>query len=114
MRVHAFEQDLHPAALRRELDRVAQQVPDDLLQSGGVARNNAASRIENALEPNALRIRRRLDRFDRIADHVDQGHALHIEAYLAGEDAAQLQEVVDELDLRARVALDHVEALLHL
>ena len=36
---------------------------------------------------------------------------LHVEAHLAGHDAAHVEQVFDELGLRARVALDGLQAL---
>ena len=53
---------LHPAVLRRELDRIAQQVPDDLLQAIGVARRSAARRDRQQLQADLLGIRRGLHR----------------------------------------------------
>ena len=39
VRVHAFEPDLDAPFLRRELHRIRQKIPDDLLQSIGIARD---------------------------------------------------------------------------
>ena len=47
-------------------------------------------------------------------DHASQGlgiDLLHVEADLAGDDAAHVEQVVDQLGLGAGVALDGVEAL---
>ena len=45
-----------------------QQVPDDLLQPLGIARNRAGIRIEHGLEPDALRVGRGPHRLDRVLD----------------------------------------------
>jgi len=45
---------------RRELHRIAEQVPEHLLQPARVARNHAAPRIQNAFQADALGMRRGL------------------------------------------------------
>jgi hypothetical protein len=37
VRIHSFQPHLDATALRRELHRIGQQVPDDLLQAIGIA-----------------------------------------------------------------------------
>ena len=54
MRVHALEHDLDLAVLRRELDGVRQQIPDDLLKTARIAGDRPGRRIEEFLEPDAL------------------------------------------------------------
>ena len=53
---HPFDPDLHTAALRRELDGVREEVPDDLLQAGRIARHQAGARVDDDLEPHAFGI----------------------------------------------------------
>ena len=60
VRVDALEPHLDPAALRRELDGVGQQVPHDLLQPIGIARDRTDARIEDGLEAHALGVGGRL------------------------------------------------------
>ena len=64
----ALQPHLDAALLRRELDRVRQQVPDHLLQSIRVARDRADARIDDGLDAHALRVGRRLHRRDRVVD----------------------------------------------
>ena len=52
--------------------------------------------------------------FDRRFDDGDRLELLHIEAELAGDDAAHVQEVFDELLLCPGVAFDGPPGLLHL
>ena len=59
--VHALQPHLHAAAARRELDGVREQVPDDLLQAVGVARDGAGPRVEDRLQADALGLGRRPD-----------------------------------------------------
>src|ERR1700677_3314365 len=54
MRIHALEQHLYLASLRRELDRVGQQVPYDLLQAPTVTADDVLARPQNRLQADAL------------------------------------------------------------
>ena len=109
--VHALQPDLHAPAPRRELHRVGQQVPDDLLQAVGVAGHGAGARIEHRLQRGSplasaagrTRVERRLD------DATPASTGLHVEAQLAGDDAGDVEQVLDELELGVGVALDDVE-----
>ena len=56
-------------------------------------------RLASARRPHGLE--RRLDEGRRL-------HRLHVEAHLAGGDAGHVEQVLDQLGLRARVALDHL------
>ena len=47
---HAPDPDLDAAAPRRELDRVAEQVPEHLLQAVGVAQDDGGAGIAPQLE----------------------------------------------------------------
>jgi hypothetical protein len=52
--IHALQPYAHPAVFRRELDRIRQQVPDDLLQPAQVAGNRSNGPVERLLEADAL------------------------------------------------------------
>src|ERR1700721_6443 len=54
MRIHALEQHLYLASLRREFDRVGQQVPYDLLQARTVTVDDVLGRPQNRLQADAL------------------------------------------------------------
>src|SRR5262249_22443097 len=54
VRPDPLQLDLDPSILRGELDRVLQQVPDDLLQTPGVTAHQQARHFQNWLEPDAL------------------------------------------------------------
>ena len=87
-----------------------EQVPDDLLEPAGIARRSAGAGIDDRLEPDALGGRGRAGpcraRPPITAREVD---GPHVEAQLAGDDARDVEQVLDELRLRARVALDRLE-----
>ena len=65
--------DLDAAAFRRELDRVGEQVPDDLLQPAGVAGDRRDPGLDHPLDGDALRLRRGLRAVERRFDHVAAG-----------------------------------------
>ena len=54
VRVDPLQEHLDAAPLGRELHGVGQQVPDDLLEPGRVARDRAGQRVEHLLEPDPL------------------------------------------------------------
>ena len=54
-------------------------------------------RVEEFLDADALRVAGRADRLDRRLDHGDRVDPLDLEAELAGDDAAHVQQVFDEL-----------------
>ena len=95
------------AALRRELERVRQQVLEHLLQPLGVGGDGAAEiGIDMDLE-------RELPRFRLVAerprDHVEQvgeEHFLGIDRDGAGFDLRQIQNIADEIEQIGAGAVD--------
>src|SRR5262249_4953943 len=65
MRIDAFQPDLHASASRRELDCVGEKVPNNLLQSFGVARHRTGIRIHDGLNMHSLGVGGVSDRADR-------------------------------------------------
>src|SRR5262245_58021057 len=57
--VHAFERDFDAPAFLCELDRIREQIPDDLLQTVVVARDLAGERIQVGDYTDAFGLRRR-------------------------------------------------------
>src|SRR5438067_753978 len=108
MRV-AREPDGDAPAARRELDGVGDEVPDDLLQPVAIAAHGTDAVVELALEGDLLRVGRRTDRVDGALDGRRQVDGRQLETQLAGDDARDLEEVLDEASLELRVALDHLE-----
>ena len=111
VRVDALEEDVDGSAFGREFDRVGQEVPHDLLQPRWVARDWPGVRVDDFAKLDLLGVRRGADGIDSEVDDACQVGALHVESNFAGDDAAHVQQVVDELRLRAGVALDGVDAL---
>ena len=109
-----LQHHLHRTAAWRELDGVRQQVPDDLLQAAGIAGDRSGRRVEDAIQPDVLGDGRRRHRLDRRVDERERMQRLQVEPELARVDAAHVEQVVDELRLDPRVALDGLEAGQHL
>ena len=86
----ALERELHAAAARRELDRIGEQVPDDLLQARGVAAHHERCRCDERLESHAFRVCRGARPCDRFFDGARELDRLHVEAHLAAEDAVHV------------------------
>ena len=93
----------------RELDGVRQEVPDDLLQPARVGGQRADAEIEVAGQPDAFAVGRGTHRLDRRVDDRRRIHGADLEEQLSGIDAARVEQVLDELRLHARVALDRLQ-----
>ena len=97
-----------------ELDRVAEQVPDDLLKAVAVAGHERRVRIEAGVEADVLGLRAGLGGLDDASHDLDQRHLLRVEPDLAGHDPVEVEQVFDQPHLRARVAVDHFDGALQL
>jgi len=83
VRVDPLQLDLDPAALRRELHRVAQEVPHDLLQPVGVAADRPRGRGQHRLEPNVLRLGGGTDSIQCVLDDAPEVNRLDSQAKLS-------------------------------
>src|SRR5262249_38823497 len=109
VRPDPLQLDLDPSIFRGELDRVLQQVPDDLLKTPGVAAHQEARHFENWLNPDALRLGRVTDRLQRVLDEAVQIDRLQGEPHLAADDLGDVEQIVEEPDLRLDVAGDDLD-----
>ena len=109
MAVPPLQADGHLSLARRELDGVGEQVPHHLLQAIRVAVEVArlVAQVEDDLE--LLRFRRRADGIHRRQDDAAQVDATHLHAQLAGDDPRDVEDVVHQLRLDARVAFDGLQ-----
>jgi hypothetical protein len=80
VRAHTLELHLDSAVLWRELDRVLQQIPDDLLEPPRVAADQKPGRVQHGLKPNVLGLGRVTDRFQSVLDQVAEIDRLDHEA----------------------------------
>src|SRR5262245_8870820 len=102
----ALHLQLDPPAFGRELDRVREQVPHDLLQTRRVAENQFGQAAEIGDKRNALRLGRRAHRVERGFKRRDQVNQTRLDAQLARDDARRIEQVFDDLKLRLCAALD--------
>ncbi len=109
LRIHALQLHLHPTALRRELHRVAEQVPHHLLETVGIAADRADRRGGHRLQPDVLGCRRGPDAVHRLLDHESHIHRLDGQTDLAGLDARDVEQVVHQADLGGDVSQDDLQ-----
>ena len=98
----------HPA-FRGELDRVVDEVPEDLLQPIRVSFDARRRGIQRNVESDALRVGRRANRLDRRLHHRHQVDRAELEPQLARNDPRAIEDVFDELHLHFRISLDDLE-----
>ena len=109
VRVDALQAHLDPSALRRELHGVHQQVPDDLLEPVGVAGDRPGPRVEHALDPDGLGLGGRPHGVHGGLDDLLEVDRADVEPHLARDDARDVEQVVDQLDLGVGIALDGLQ-----
>ncbi len=95
-----LETDVNATALGGELDRVAEEVGDDLTQPGRVASHQELAPADgHQLEPEALRLGVGLGVLDGLADDRGEIGGADGEGELAGGDAGDIEQIFDEADL---------------
>jgi hypothetical protein len=105
---------LHAAAPGSELDGVGEQVPGHLLQAVWIADDVAADdlgggRLENHAQLDPLGLGRRAQRLDGVMEDGGEVDPLEAQRQAAPDDARDVQDVVDDLGLRADVLLDRFQ-----
>ncbi len=83
--------------LRRELDRVGEQVPQDLLEPQGVGAHRG-HRLGQGREqqPDAARLGHQPDRLDRALDHLRERDGLQVQRERPALEPGDVEQVVDE------------------
>lgn len=109
--VVALQAHIDPPMRGREFDRVGQQVPDDLLESGAIAHHLESPRSDVGEDADFFEGGGGMNGVDGSGDDGGEIDALDGEADFAGGDAAHVEEILDELGLNAGVAFDDVEAV---
>jgi hypothetical protein len=97
---------LDAAPARSELHRIGQQVPDDLLQPGGIARYIVGCRVEIGFEVDLPRFHRRMQGVCHAFYEGNQSDVLNFESQAARTDVGDIQQVVDEPCLRIGAGFD--------
>src|SRR6185369_6917217 len=101
-----------PATVRK-LHCIRQQIPNHLLQPVRIAGDHRRRRVEVSFDPDSLRISRGPHNVDGIFNYGHDFQRLKLEIEIAGDDARHVENVVDNLCLRLRVAPDSFNCLLH-
>src|SRR5205814_624654 len=97
------------AAPGGELDGVREEVPHDLLEAGRIALDRLRSELEDALQPDLLRLGVGTHRVERRLDDGREIDRPGIDHELPGRDARHVQELLDQLRLRDRTPLDRLD-----
>ena len=108
-RTGALQADLDAPAGRAELDGIGEKIPDDLLEAIGIREDRPRVRIEGGPELDLLRIGEPLHGLDCGLDHGHRIRLPRVDAELAGHDARDVEQVLDQLREDFRVPLDHLE-----
>ena len=105
--------DRDAAAVRRELDRVRQQIPQHLLQARGVGQHVGVAHVPRRSE-SAMSLASAAGRTlsSAASSTGTTRQRLQLDLQLAGRHARHVDEVVDQLRLRLRVAIDQLEGVL--
>ena len=102
----ALEPDYYATLTWSELYCVREQIPDDLLQTIGVAGDRARGRIKQYLEANILCVGCRSHGLEGGLDHRTEFDRPHIEPELAGHDSGHVQQIFDHLTEQPGVPLN--------
>jgi hypothetical protein len=94
------------SATRRELHRVRQQIPEDLLEPIGISDERLPAPAEVGHELDALRGGGRSNHVDGRLDHGDDVAWLGVEADLPGSDPRRIQHVGHEPGEHTTVPID--------
>src|SRR6266542_1158321 len=76
MRIVTLKPNLDAPVFRRKLNRVGEQIPNDLLEAGRVTHHRAGGRIKLSAKLNRLGLGGRPRGLERGLDHCDQVHLL--------------------------------------
>src|SRR5262249_29060751 len=87
VRVDPFESDLHTPALGRKIDRVGEEIPQDLLQPGGVAGDRTGVRVDHGLDSDSLCLGGRGNGANSRLDDRRESHRTDVKAKLPCDDA---------------------------
>src|SRR5678815_2974964 len=107
MRIDPLERDVDPAVFWSELDRVGQQIEDDLLKTVFVSHNDSADARKCGSKADLFGSGRGLHRFDRCADDANNVETLHIKTNFARLNSTQVEQVLDQPRLHSRIAFDN-------
>src|SRR5438552_12367977 len=96
-RVNVFVTQLNAAVLRREVDTIREQIPDDLLKARRIAQDSSCQGINDHLEFDVPLVGQCLHRFDGGLYDRRRIDGSELQPKLARDDAREVEEIVDEL-----------------
>src|SRR5262249_42660763 len=101
-------------ASRGELNRIRKQVPDDLLQPGGVTDDDLRSRDVTRAQLDAFGLRQRAHHIEGVGEYGVDVQRARFQPQLAANNASGVEQIFDQSQLRPGVALDDVAGLFQL
>ena len=93
----ASRRDAHRATLRRELDRVGDEIEQHLLELARVGEELARA-VDVGLELDVLLGHERLHGFDDLVDDLGDRYDLQPQLHLAGLDLREVEDIVDQAE----------------
>src|SRR3954468_9275527 len=106
----AADGERHAPSHGSELEGIRQEVPQDLLESRSISRNQTDRPIDVGVDDDRLPLRLRKDGLDRRVSAPADVDGLHLHLELPGHDAGAIEKIVDELRLRLDGSLDRFGA----
>src|SRR6185503_7249253 len=98
-RFNAIQFYLYKPSLGSELDRIGEEVPDDLLHPGGICLDMIRSRIQQELQLNVFPLRGRTNRIYGGPDYRNEFDRFYIQSEFAGDTSRNVENVLDKLCL---------------
>ena len=105
----AAQREIHAALVGCELDGVRQEVREDLLQAVGIRDDGPHRLVDVDTQSDRLGGRRGLHGLDGRRHHRRRLDLARRDPQLAGDDARDVEQVLDALGERGRVALDRLQ-----
>src|SRR5262249_7094779 len=99
----------HMPAFGGELDGVRYKIPDDLLQSGGVAGKLSGLVIKVRGDDETFAVGGRAHGVERRSYHYHGFDRLDFDLHFAGDDAGRVEQIFDQLKLRFPITLDGLD-----
>src|SRR3954471_20612896 len=96
-------------AFRGELDRVRQEVVEELREAGGIEPHPERVAFCDQIERDALSLRRYASRFDRLVRHRHDVDPFALERKPARVDASDKEDVVDQPVEAVAIAVDDLQ-----
>src|SRR5262249_31694139 len=111
MAVRSFEADTNLSSCRGELHGIRQQIPNDLVKAMPVNPDGTKVLFQIPSHLQAFGCGRRKDGVDRLFDDRSGIQKLEVHRQLSRNDAGNVQQIVDELNLSGKISIDDFERL---